>query len=135
MNVFSKAIWQDIISHQELSSLPRIPFFNILSQGQNQKCDQRFMCRHVSMCAKPLQQCLTLCNLMDCSLPGSSVCEESPGKNPGVGCHVLLQGIFVTQGSNPCLLTPVLASGFFTIVPPGNQQTYLRNIVDSVSDH
>ena len=31
----------------------------------------------------------------------------SPGKNPGVGCHSLLQGIFLTQRSNPrlfCLL-------------------------------
>ena len=27
-----------------------------------------------------------------------------PGKNTGVGCHFLLQGIFLTQGSNPCLL-------------------------------
>ena len=26
----------------------------------------------------------------------------SPGKNTGVGCHALLQGIFPTQGSNPC---------------------------------
>ena len=26
------------------------------------------------------------------------------GKNTGVGCHALLQGIFPTQGSNPCLL-------------------------------
>ena len=26
------------------------------------------------------------------------------GKNTGVGCHFLLQGIFPTQGSNPCLL-------------------------------
>ena len=25
------------------------------------------------------------------------------GKNIGVGCHFLLQGIFPTQGSNPCL--------------------------------
>ena len=25
-------------------------------------------------------------------------------KNTGVGCHSLLQGIFLTQGSNPCLL-------------------------------
>ena len=25
-------------------------------------------------------------------------------KNTGVGCHGLLQGIFPTQGSNPCLL-------------------------------
>ena len=27
-----------------------------------------------------------------------------PGKNTGVGCHSLLQGIFSTQGSNPSLL-------------------------------
>ena len=27
-----------------------------------------------------------------------------PGKNTGVGCHFLLQGISLTQGSNPCLL-------------------------------
>ena len=29
---------------------------------------------------------------------------NSPDKNPGVGCHALLQGIFQTLGSNPCLL-------------------------------
>ena len=29
---------------------------------------------------------------------------DSPGKNTGVGCHFLLQGIFLTQGSNLCLL-------------------------------
>ena len=29
---------------------------------------------------------------------------SSPGKNTGVGCHFLLQGIFPTQGSNPRLL-------------------------------
>ena len=37
---------------------------------------------------------------MNCSLPGSSVRWDSPGKNTGVGCHALLQGIFQTQGSN-----------------------------------
>ena len=26
-----------------------------------------------------------------------------PGKNTGVDCHFLLQGVFPTQGSNPCL--------------------------------
>ena len=46
------------------------------------------------------QSCLTLCNPMDCSLPGSSVHGNSPGKNTGVGCHALLQGIFPTRGSN-----------------------------------
>ena len=29
---------------------------------------------------------------------------DSPGKNTGVGCHFLLQGVFPTQGSNSCLL-------------------------------
>ena len=29
---------------------------------------------------------------------------NSSGKNTGVGCHSLLQGIFLTQGSNPGLL-------------------------------
>ena len=30
--------------------------------------------------------------------------SNSPGKNAGVGCHALLQGIFPTQRSNLCLL-------------------------------
>ena len=29
---------------------------------------------------------------------------NSPGQNAGAGCHFLLQGIFLIQGSNPCLL-------------------------------
>ena len=49
------------------------------------------------------QSCPTLCDPMDCSPPGSSVHGDSPGKNTGEGCHVLLQGIFPTQGSNPGL--------------------------------
>ena len=49
------------------------------------------------------QSCLTLCNSMDCSPPGSSVHGDSPGKSTGVGSHALLQGIFPTRGSNPGL--------------------------------
>ena len=40
-----------------------------------------------------------------------------PGKNPGVGCHFLLQGIFPTQGPNPSLASPALPGGFFSTVP------------------
>jgi len=40
---------------------------------------------------------------------------DSPGKNTGVGCHFLLQGIFPTQGSNPVCI----ASRLFTTEPPG----------------
>ena len=45
-----------------------------------------------------------LCNPMDCSPPGSSVHEISPGKNTGLGCHFFLQEIFLAQGSNLGLL-------------------------------
>ena len=38
---------------------------------------------------------------------------DSLGKNTGVGCHALLQGTFLTQGST-FLESPALASRFFT---------------------
>ena len=41
---------------------------------------------------------------MDYSPPVSSVHRIFPGKNTGVGCHFLLKGIFLTQGSNLQLL-------------------------------
>ena len=50
------------------------------------------------------QACPTLCDPMDCSLPGSFVHVGSPGMNTGGVCHALLQGIFPAQGSNPGLL-------------------------------
>ena len=37
--------------------------------------------------------------------PTRLLCPQNfPGRNTRVGCHFLLQGIFPTQGSNPCLL-------------------------------
>ena len=68
------------------------------------------LCVCVWVCVLVAQSCLTLCDPMDCSLLGSSVhgiilCPWNyPGRNIGVGCHFLLQGIFLTQGSNPGLL-------------------------------
>ena len=46
---------------------------------------------------KSLKSCLTLCNPMDCLW-------NSPGQNTGEGSLSLLQGIFLTQESNQCLL-------------------------------
>ena len=40
--------------------------------------------------------------------------RDSPGKNTGVGCHALLQGIFLTQDSNLGLMPPTLVAGFFS---------------------
>ena len=54
--------------------------------------------------AKSLQACPVLCNPMECS-PTRFFCPwDSLGRNTGVGCHALLQGIFRAQGSNPHLV-------------------------------
>ena len=45
---------------------------------------------------------------------------DSPGKNTGVGCHFLLQGIFPTQGSNPGLLHS--RQTLLTSEPPGKSK-------------
>ena len=49
------------------------------------------------------QLCLTL------ETPRNVACQDPvsmdfPGKNTTVGCHFLLQGIFLSQGLNPSLL-------------------------------
>ena len=51
--------------------------------------------------AKSLQLCLTLCDAMDCSPPGFPVHGIFLGKNTGMGCYFLLQGILPTQRLNP----------------------------------
>ena len=56
------------------------------------KCKQK----DVKVLFAPL--CLTLCDPMDCS-PTRLLCPwDSPGRNTGVGCHALLQGIFPLPG-------------------------------------
>ena len=80
-----------------LTCLPNCAAFSEWSQGQK-------------MCSAA-QSCPTLRNPMYCSPPGSSVHGIS---QTGVGSHFLLQGIFLTQGSNlrllPCLLWSHLGS-------------------------
>ena len=64
------------------------------------------VCVHMCVCVCAClvtRSCPTLCDPMDYSPPVSSVHEDSPPKNIGVGCHVLLQGIFSTEGPNPGL--------------------------------
>ena len=56
------------------------------------------------------QSCATLCDPMDCSLPVSSVHGILQARildwvDIPLGSHSLLQGIFLTRGSNTCLHT------------------------------
>ena len=56
---------------------------------------------------------------------------NSPGKNTGVGCHFLLQGIFLTQGSNPRLLRLLYWQG--SSLPLRHQGNPLRTFISFLS--
>ena len=67
-----------------------------------------------------LYMCMLNCSVMSNSLwshglsPTRLLCPwDSPGKNTGVGCHFLLQGIFLTEGSNQGGCSPALQADFF----------------------
>ena len=63
---------------------------------------------------KVAQSCPTLCDLMDCSLPGSSI-HPSPGKNIGVDCYSSPPGDLLHPGVEPLSqASPALAGGLFT---------------------
>ena len=64
---------------------------------------------------------LTIWDPIEGSLPGLLCSWNFPGKNAGVGCHVLVQGIFLTHGwmEAASLEPPALAGKFFTTVLPG----------------
>ena len=101
-----------LFSHKELWQM-------IIFQSRNSKENMMFLLlpSAFSMPCLVTQSCLTLCNPMDCSPPGSSVHGDSPGKNTGVGCHALLQGIFPTQVS-------CVAGRFFTVWATREAQEY-----------
>ena len=99
----------------------------ILSEVSQTEKEKYCIILHMCARAKLLHLCLTLCNPMVCSPPSSS--WDSPGKSTRVGCHALLQGIFLTQGSNLCLL-PLLywLGGSLPLAPAGKPNiAYMQN--------
>ena len=70
------------------------------------------------------------CSVMSDSLqphglqPTRLLCPwDFPGKNTGVGCHFLFQGIFPTQGSNPGL--PCCRQTLYHLSHQGSPKLYL----------
>ena len=52
---------------------------------------------------------------------------DSPGKNTGVGCYFLLQEIFLTQGSNPCLIHLLhWQADSLPVAPSGKPHLYME---------
>ena len=103
-----------MILHLVLSMLLRLLTSLHLRDGNAaQRCAPMHLCPlhlHVSS-FKPEYACVFNCSVVSNSLqpqglqPTRLLCPwESPGKNTGVGCHFLPQGIFPTHGSNLHLL-------------------------------
>ena len=68
-----------------------------------------------------------LLNSMDSRPPGSSV--HSPGRNTGVCCHALPQGIFLTWGSNLHLLCLLhWQAGSLPLAPAGSPIEHLSSV-------
>ena len=73
------------------------------------------------------QSCPTLCNAIDCSLPGSSVHGISQAGILELACHFLLQGNLPDPGIEPTSrVSPALAVGFFTTSASWEAQMYCR---------
>ena len=99
------------------------------SQGQCSNCQRYYLRlneeRHFWLLSFLFVLCMRVCMLSCIQLFGI----PSPGKNTVVGCHFLLQGIFLTQGSNPrflhllrwqvdSLLVVLVGSSLIPLVPP-----------------
>ena len=59
---------------------------------------------------------------------------DYPGRNTGVGCHFLLQGIFPTQGSNLHLLGHLHCRQIFFFLPLSHwgNSAFLHTLLNSI---
>ena len=66
------------------------PYLGFSGKDTGVGCHFLLQCMKVKSESEVTQSCLTLCDPMDCSLPGSSVHQLFQAKSTGVGCHCLL---------------------------------------------
>ena len=88
-----------------------------------------FMCVLCSVA----QLCPTLYDPMDCSPPRLLCPWNFSDKNTGLGFHALLPGIFLTPGSNPCLLHWQLGS--LPLVPYGMASNWINKDSGVATEH
>ena len=101
------------------------PLFEVISQTWGAGGWQvAFSCLLLEPVCLGAESCLTLCNPMDCSPPGTPDHGASPGKKIGVGCHGLLQGIFLSRGGSQLAHAAgrVLPSAPPVLAPPLRKQ-------------
>ena len=113
-----------LLKRQELSApLPDL-------QGGERCWGMNLSCMCVCVCVLVAQSCLTLCGLMDCNLPGSSV--------HGIFQARILEWVailFSRRSSRPGIKpeNPALAGGFFTTKPPEKPLMWLLLLLSCFS--
>ena len=75
--------------------------------------------------------CVCVCVLSHVQLFAHFCPWNFPGKNTGVGCHFILQGIFLIQGSNPRLLCLLPWQAKSLLLVPPQRPTLLINKMQS----
>ena len=93
-----------------MSILPKAIYDSMQFLSKSQHSFSQKQDENLKICTEP-RACCACCVALVLSLgphglkPTRLLCPwDSPGKDTGVGCHFLLQGIFLTQGSNLRLL-------------------------------
>ena len=82
------------------------------------------------------ESCLTLCDPTDCSPPGSSVHGISQARILGWVSHFLLQGIFLTQGSNTSLLCLLHCRQILYLLSQGSKRiNVMHQMKNKTHDH
>ena len=108
-HLFQHYLWKRLSSFHCIAFNPFFSEINLLwylLRTDFAACLSFFFFKYIHSCRSEwkvkvlvTQSCLTLCESMDLA------CQWNfPGKSSEVGIHFLLQGIFLTQGSNPQLL-------------------------------
>ena len=98
-----------------------------LIEGLRESCDTKRAVKVPAWTPDPLCTCVcAYCIVSDSLEPSRFLFPwDSPGKNTGVGCHFLLQGIFLTQASNH---VSCLAGRCFTTEPPGKLPVWRQGL-------
>ena len=81
-------------------------------------------------CCLVAKSCLTLCNPMDCDLPGSSVQGILRARIPEWVAISFSRGCFRPGYRTACPVSPALAGGSFTTKPPGKPSPGVRDRVE-----
>ena len=75
------------------------------------------------------------CDPMDCSSPGSSA-HGTLQASTGVGCHLLLQGILLTQRTNLGLLCLLYWQSYsLPVAPPGKPLSSIHTVIKMLKLH